>query len=200
LIVFGATGATGKLVIDQAIAAGHVVTAFVRSPDYKAPPGVNVVTGSVLDAVAVTGAIRGHDAVFSGLGTKPWRHEDICSQGTAVIAAAMKQVGVRRLVVMSSQGVGDSEIGGVAGSIAGALLRKSFRDKGVMEQALAATELDWTVLRPGMLTNGTARGTWRTGEHREVIGGKIARADVAAFALRELADNAWVRKCPSVVW
>jgi len=187
-------------VIDQAIAAAHEVTAFVRSPAFKAPPPVKVVTGSVLDADAVAAAIRGHDAVFSGLGTKPWRHEDICSQGTAVIAAAMKQVGVKRLVVMSSQGVGDSSVGALAKPFVSVLLRKSFHDKGVMEEALAATDLDWTALRPGLLTNGTARGAWRTGEQLELVGGKIARADVAAFALRELAENAWVRKRPVVVW
>jgi putative NADH-flavin reductase len=199
LIVFGATGATGRQVIDRALAAGHVVTAFARDTAFE-HEGVKVIHGNVLDQPGVTAAIRGHDAVFSGLGTKPWKHEDICSQGTRVIAAGMKEAGVKRIVVISSQGVGDSSVGTFAKPFVSLFLGKSFRDKAVMEDELAATDLEWTIVRPGMLTNGKSRGTWRAGEHGELAGGMISRADVAAFTLRELADNTWLRKRPSVAW
>ncbi len=77
-------------ILKQAPALGHRVTAFARSNKLS---DVTVVTGSVLDEIAVTNAIRGHDAVPSCLGTRPWRHENICSEGVRVIAKAMQTTG-----------------------------------------------------------------------------------------------------------
>jgi len=188
LVVFGATGATGKLVGDQAIAAGHEVT---RS---------TVRFGTEGELAQATELVRGHDAVLSCLGTRPWRHVDICSDGTRVIAAAMAGAGVRRLIVMSSQGVGDSKIGGVGGVFANALLGRSFRDKGKMEDQLQGAPLDWICVRPGLLTNGPARGTWRAADDGSLVGGKISRADVAAFMLAQLAVDEWVRRRPVLIW
>jgi putative NADH-flavin reductase len=194
LIVFGASGGTGRAVL----AAAETATAFVRDP--AALDGRDhVVTGSVLDPAQVEAAIRGHDVVISALGTRPWRHQDICSEGTRVIATAMAAAGVRRLLCVSSQGVGDSRLG-TAGNMFGFVLRRSFRDKAAMEQMLEATDLDWTVVRPGMLTNGAARGRWRAAEGGDLVGGKIARTDVAAFMLEEATANEWVRRRPTLVW
>jgi putative NADH-flavin reductase len=176
------------LVGDQAIAAGHEVT---RS---------TVRFGSEGDLAQATELLRGHDVVISCLGTRPWRHVDICSGGTRVICAAMAAAGVRRLIVMSSLGVGDSKIGGVEGAIANALLGRSFRDKGKMEEELRATTLDWVCVRPGRLTNGPARGIWRTADDGSLVGGKISRADVAAFMLAQLTLDEWVRRRPVLVW
>ncbi|MEO7092432.1 MAG: NAD(P)H-binding protein, partial [Polyangiales bacterium] len=95
LVVFGATGATGKLVVEQAIAAGHEVTLS------------KVRFGTEGELAQTTELVGGHDVVLSCLGTRPWKHVNICSEGTRVIAAAMGGAGVRRLIAMSSQGVGD---------------------------------------------------------------------------------------------
>jgi putative NADH-flavin reductase len=200
LIVFGASGGTGRAVVEQASAVGHEVTAFVRSPDFTAVPAVNIVRGSVLDRSAVTAAVRGHDAVFSALGTRPWRHEDISSQGTAVISAAMAAAGVHRIIVVSTQGIGNSSVGTMTKPIVALILRKAFHDKAMMEEALAATDLEWTIVRPGLLTNGKPRGEWRTDDQGVLRGGKIARADVAAFVVKELTEKQWVRKRPTLVW
>ena len=194
VIVFGASGGTGRCVL----AASADATAFVRDPAALDGRG-NIVTGSVLDSAQVEAAIRGHDVVISALGTRPWRHQDICSEGTRVIATAMAAAGVRRLLCVSSQGVGDSKMG-TAGNMFGFVLRRSFRDKAAMEALLDTTDLDWTVVRPGMLTNGAARGTWRAADGGELVGGKIARADVAAFMLKEATANEWVRRRPTLVW
>jgi len=101
LIVFGGTGATGRALIEQAADTGHTVTAFVRSPDKLGSlrERVRVVTGEVFDEASVAAAIRGHDVVLSALGTRPWRHVDICAGGTRIIARAMRSVGVRRIIV-----------------------------------------------------------------------------------------------------
>jgi putative NADH-flavin reductase len=197
LIVFGATGATGLSFIDQALAAGHEVTAFARSPlESKA----RVVQGNVLDEAQVTEAIRGHDVVISCLGTRPWRHQDICSQGVATIIPAMKATGVRRLIAMSTQGIGDSKLGAFARVGASLVLHKAFADKERMEDAIAASDLDWTVVRPGLLNNSKPRGTWRAADDGSLVGGRICRADTAAFMLQQIESTQWLRRRPVVVW
>jgi putative NADH-flavin reductase len=204
IIVFGATGGSGRAAIDQAIAAGHEVTAFVRRPEALTgiDKRVKIVAGDATDTAAVTAAIAGHDVVISGLGTRPWRHRDICSEGTRAIIAGMQASGVRRVIVMSSLGVGDSwQHTGLALKIGGAiLLRKAFRDKAAMEDLLRATDLDWIVVRPGLLTNGKARGRWRAADDGSLRSGSISRADTAAFMLAQLTSNEWLRRLPIVVW
>ena len=201
LIVFGATGNTGVEVLRQGRDRGHTMTAFVRSADKLAGiDGITVTTGDVLDETQVTTAIRGHDVVLSCLGTRPWRHTDICSGGTRVIAAAMRAAGVKRLIVLSTQGIGDSTLGALGKVGAAVVLRKAFRDKAVMEDELATTDLDWIVVRPGLLTNGKPRGSWRSSIDNTLHGGKIARADVAAFMLQQLSSDEWLRKRPVIVY
>ncbi len=196
LIVFGATGNTGLEILKQAPALGHAVTAFARSTKL---PGVTI-TGSVLDETAVTDAIRGHDAVLSCLGTRPWRHENICSDGVRAIAKAMQTTGVKRLIALSTQGAGDSEVATLMKPLASVVLGRAFRDKEVMERELESTQLDWIVVRPGLLTNGAGRGTWRVSTTNELRGGKIARADVAAFMLQQLEARDYVGKRPVIVY
>src|SRR5262245_31754768 len=105
LLVFGATGGTGRALLEQGCAAGHDMAAFVRDAARLAgtSDGIDVIIGDVLDEAAVTDAVRGRDAILSCLGTRPWRHVDICSSGTRVIARAMAAEGVKRLIVLSSQ-------------------------------------------------------------------------------------------------
>jgi putative NADH-flavin reductase len=201
LTVFGVTGGTGQSVVAQACAAGHEVTAFARSPEKIVPhTRLRIVKGDVFDLAQVTDAVRGRDAVLTCLGTRPWRHVDICSGGARVISAAMAATGVKRLVAMSSQGVGDSRLGTIVGPVASVVIRKSLRDKGMMEEQLSTTTLDWVCVRPGLLTNGAARGKWRAVDDGSLVGGKISRADVAAFMLAQLADDRWVRRRPVLVW
>jgi putative NADH-flavin reductase len=197
LIVFGATGGTGLSIIDQALAAGHEVTAFARSPfESKA----KVVQGNVLDPAQVADAIRGHDVVFSCLGTRPWRHTNICSVGSASIMAAMKTAGVRRFIAMSTQGIGDSKMSLLGRIGARLFLRKAFADKDVMEKLIEATDLDWIIVRPGFMTSGKARGKWRAADDASIVGGMICRADVATFMLQQIESTEWLRRRPVIVW
>jgi putative NADH-flavin reductase len=197
LIVFGATGGTGLSFIDQALAAGHEVTAFVRSPfESKA----RVVQGNVLDPAQVTEAVRGHDVVVTCLGTRPWRHVDICSGSIAAMIPAMKANGIRRVVAMSTQGIGDSKMGTFGKIGAAIVLRKAFADKAKMEATLAETDLDWIVVRPGLLTNGKPRGTWRAADDGSIVGGSISRVDTATFMLQQIESTEWLRRRPVVVW
>jgi putative NADH-flavin reductase len=198
LVIFGATGGTGQQLVEQALAAGHDVTVFARRGGTMSR--ARVVTGDVLDHATVAEAVAGHDAVLSALGTRPWKHVDICAGGIASILSAMQAAGVPRIIAMSSQGVGDSKLDKLGTLGAQLLLGKSFRDKHAMEIRLADSDRDWVVVRPGMLVNGPARGAWRCDVDGEIVGGKICRADVAAFMLQQLESDEWLRKRPVVVW
>jgi len=193
LIVFGPTGGTGLELLSQGLAAGHEMTAFSRRAfDTQA----RIVLGDVHDRAAVAEAIRGHDVVLSALGTRPWRHVDICSQGIASILAGSP----RRVIAMSSLGVGEPKAGLIVRMGAALLLRKAFRDKLVMERMLEESSVPWIVVRPGFLTNGAARGRWRVADDGTLGNGKISRADTATFMLQQVASDEWLRKRPVVVW
>jgi putative NADH-flavin reductase len=197
LIVFGPSGGTGRELIAQGLAAGHEVTAFSRR-ELDTP--ATLVVGNVLDRAAVESAVRGHDVVLSALGTRPWRHVDICSGGVAAMIPAMQAAGVRRIIAMSSLGVGEPKAGLVVRVGGAILLRKAFRDKAAMEQLLADSDLDWIAVRPGFLTSGKARGTSRVADDGSLKGGRISRADTASFMLQQLASPEWLRKRPVIVW
>lgn len=220
VIVFGATGNTGRALLEQGTAAGHEMTAFTRKPlaprrprasstsvgapalSGSAAPEPRVILGDVLDLAAVAAAVKGHDAVMSCLGTRPWRHVDICSGGVATIIPAMQSEGMKRIVAMSSLGVGEKNEhrGGVVIRLGGwLLLRKAFRDKLAMERSLAQTALDWVVVRPGFLTDGKPKAKWRVADDGSLSGGTISRADTAAFMLQQLTSNEWLRKRPVLV-
>jgi putative NADH-flavin reductase len=204
LIVFGATGGTGQQLVEQALAAGHAVTVFARRGGAGVQPPTmsraRVVTGDVLDRATVAEAVAGHDAVLSALGARPWKHVDVCSGGIASSLPAMQAAGVQRVIAMSSQGVGDSKLDKLGTLGASLLLGKSFRDKLAMEVMLADSDREWIVVRPGMLGNSAPRGAWRCDVDGEIVGGKICRADVAAFMLQQLESDEWLRKRPVVVW
>src|SRR5262249_39202139 len=106
IAVFGATGATGRQVVDQALEAGHEVTALVRSPASLGVrhPRLEVVTGDVKQPQAVEAVVRGQDAVISALGTNQRGPVSVCGDGVRAILAAMARHAVRRLVVVSAHG------------------------------------------------------------------------------------------------
>ena len=206
IIVFGPTGGTGQQLVAQALAAGHEVTAFTRNPGAIAPrPGLTVAVGQTLDANAVERAIAGHDAVLCALGGQPWRRRArVCSSAVRNIVPSMAKHGVRRIVAISTFGAGNSrpQVGWFARTVLfGLVLRSEVADKEAMERELTASDLDWTVVRIGLLTDGEARGTWRAADDNSIQGmGKIARADVAAFMLAQLESGTWVRRRPALMY
>ena len=201
LAVFGATGGVGRQIVEQALAAGHSVAALARDAG-KLPiqhDRLAVVAGNVLDRGAVERTLAGADAVFVSLGNTPDNPEMIVSQGTAVIIAAMQAGGVPRLIVISSLGVGDSkdQVPFFFKALIATALRHAFQDKEAQEKLVRASSLDWTIIRPGGLTDGPATGSYRAGLERS-IGGQVARADVAAFALSQLASDEYIGKTPAI--
>lgn len=199
LALFGATGRTGRCLLEQALAAGHRVTAFARRPE-RLPTGqpmLTVVAGDVLDPAAVDRAVRGQDAVLSALGIRPWTREPVLIEGTRHILTAMERHGVPRFICESSFGVGDSkeQAGWFTCFMIGLLMGRLFRQKELQESLIRQSRVDWIIVRPARLINGSRRGRYRAAEQlRPGLFGSISRADVAEFMLKQLTDDTWLRK------
>jgi putative NADH-flavin reductase len=205
VIIFGSTGGTGRLLIERVLQAGHTATAFARDTSAIRPqPGLTIVNGRVSDAASVEAAIAEQDAVLSGLGGRPWRTTPVCGPAIHNIVAAMTKHGVRRIVATSTQGAGDTRgnVGWMARAfLFGLVLRNEVADKEAMERHLEASDLDWTVVRVGILTNNAARGTFRAADDGSIRGmAKIARADVANFIVAQLKDETWIRRMPVIMY
>lgn len=203
IAVFGATGGTGREVVKQALAAGHQVTALARDPSRLAgsDPNLTVVAGSVLEAAPVLQALQGADAAIVSLGNTANNPDYVVSQGTEVILDAVGQLGgPRRIVVVSSIGVGDSkdQVSFAFKMLMSTVLRKPMEDKERQEALVKASGLDWIIVRPGGLTDGPATGQYRAGLDPTISAGQVARADVAAFVLQQLTDDTYLRQAPAI--
>ena len=208
LLIIGATGGTGRALVDQALEQGHTVTALVRNPakvrvDHH---NLTVIKGNVLDFDSVDKGVQGKDAVLSALGHKRWFiRTTILSRGTENIVAAMEKHGVKRLVCETSLGVGNSR--GRLGLyytlfVIPFITFFYFMDKGRQEQIIRKSSLDWVIVRPGQLTNGRRRGVYRHGERigNYVLTVGISRADVADFMLKQLTDNSYIHRTPGLAY
>lgn len=206
VLIVGATGGTVRRLVEQALERGFWVTALVRNPSQLQleHQRLAVIKGDVLDAASVDAAMRGQGAVLSALGHKRYFYPNrILSEGTGNVLRAMETHGARRLVCMSSLGIGDSA--GRMGLfytlfVIPFILPFYFWDKARQERAVARSSSDWTIVRPGALTNGSRRGSvrhgGRIGSFIWTVG--VSRADVAAFMLEQLASSAYLRTAVGV--
>jgi putative NADH-flavin reductase len=206
VLIVGATGGTGRQLVEQALERGHTVTALARDPSALRVehPRLTVVRGNVLDYQSVEAAVRGQDAVVSALGHKrffgPAR---ILSEGTGNVLRAMETHHVQRFVCETALGIGNSA--GRMGVyytffVVPIILPFYFWDKTRQEQLIAASQVDWVIVRPGLLTNGAKRGRYR---HGQTAGSflrtvRISRADVADFMLNQMTENTYLRTAAGV--
>ena len=208
ILIIGARGGTGSQLLAQALEQGYFVTAFLHAPANISVehPHLTVVQGDVLDYSSVEKAVRSQDAVISALGHKrffvPTR---ILSEGTRNVLRAMEAHRVRRFVCETSLGIGDS-VGrmGLYYSlfVIPLILPFYFWDKTRQERLIAASHLEWVIVRPAVLTNEKMRGAYRCGRR---IGSflwtaRIARGDVARFMLKQLADSENLGTAVGVCW
>ena len=155
LFVLGATGGTGRAIVEQARDRGHLVTAFVRSPEKlgRLHDGVKVIEGDPRDAHALRAALSDHDAVLSALGPRGMGPTTLVGDSARSTVAAMQATGVRRLLVVGVAVLFEHD--GLLNAIARrTFLRYVARDSAEMERVVGASDLDWTVARPPRLTNG----------------------------------------------
>lgn len=206
VLIIGATGGTGRAVVSAAKAAGHEVTALVRSAEKAAGlPIDHLLEGSVMDPVALARAMKGVDAVISVLGPNklsPIREVRLLSQATEVMVQQMQQAGVRRFICVTGMGAGDSRgHGGVLfdGLFFPLLLRKIYQDKNRQEALIKSSDLDWIIVRPSVLSDRPGRQSYSAMTDLSAFhGGSIARADVAHFLVQQLSSDDWLRKTPLI--
>jgi putative NADH-flavin reductase len=216
LTIFGATGGIGGQLLEQAVAAGHEVTAVVRDPSKLGPGrnGVRVVRAdlSAPEPGVLDSAVAGADAVLSGVGPRPMTKAGVAEDGTRAIVRAMQATGVRRIVVVSAAPIStvpspgrpnppgrDPGEGFVMRNLltpfAKTVMRERYADLALMEDVLRASDLDWTIFRPPRLTSRRLRGRYRTAYGKNLRGGGIiSRADVAHAMLAALGQPATVRQ------
>jgi putative NADH-flavin reductase len=201
IVVFGANGPTGRQVVAQALAAGHEVTAFVRDAAAfdLAHEHLRVAVGDTLrDDAKVADAVRGQDVVVSALGRRAsFKSENLIRLSLQSIVSAMERNGVRRVILVSAFGVGDSRRDAplIPRIMYRLLLTDIFADKKAAEDDLRRSSVDWIVAYPVLLTDGPLTGRYRVGERLELSGmPKVSRADVAHFVLSQLESRDYVRK------
>ncbi len=197
IIVFGATGGVGRLVVKQALEEGFDVTAFVRTPDKLKATGdrLTIVQGDAFHVEQVAAAIAGHDAVVSCLGSNQGmkKSDDLRTMAKNIVAG-MQQHGVKRIVYTASAGIND-ELPGIGGKVMMGVLKQVLIDHRAAVDAIEEAGVDYTIVRPMGLTNDSFSGKYREAETG--VPGKsrtIPRADVAHFILKALGDATYENK------
>ena len=169
LLLLGATGGTGRLIVQEAVAAGHEVVALVRDKAKAGSlTGATLFKGDARDRASLGAALVGCRGVISALGTKlsPFREVTLLSNATRALVGAMEEQGVRRLVCITGLGAGDSRgHGGFVFDrlIMPLLLRNVYADKDRQETIVRRSNLDWTLVRPMVLTTSPRQVNWRHG-------------------------------------
>jgi putative NADH-flavin reductase len=205
LTIIAATGGIGRQALEQALAAGHDVTAVVRDPSRLSSAVRTVAVDlAAADPAALEPAVAGADAVLSALGPRSSAEAGVASRGTGAVVAAMQATGVRRIVVVSAAPISTVPSPGrptpprhdpgdgvlmryLASPVVKAVFRKPYADLALMEDILRDSGLDWTVVRPPRLTDGPLTGTYRTAFGQNLRRGVlVSRADVAHLMLRVL--------------
>jgi putative NADH-flavin reductase len=219
LTIFAATGGIGRQALEQAVAAGHDVTAGVRNPR-KLSRQVRTVTADLAtpDVAALESAVAGADAVLSGLGPRSNSEAGIAWRGTRAIVQAMQATDVRRIVVVSAAPIGTVPSPGrpkppkhdpgdgffmrnLFGPLVKAALRKHYADLALMEDVLWSSDLDWTIVRPPRLTDGPLTGTYRRAYGQNLRRGfLISRADVAHLMLRALEQPETIKQTIGIAY
>ena len=208
VLIVGATGGTGRQLVEQALERGYAVTALVRHPSTLRAehPRLRVMRGDVLDYPSVEAAMQTQEVVLCALGHKRFfRPTRILSEGTRNILGAMETHGVRRLVCETALGIGDSA-GRMGLSytffVIPFILPFYFWDKTRQERLIAASRVQWVIVRPGALTDGAKRNRYTHGQRvgSVVKTERISRADVADFMLNQMTDNTYLSAAPGVCW
>jgi putative NADH-flavin reductase len=205
LLIFGASGATGIHLVEQALTGGHEVTAFVRDERKLSisHPKLSQIQGNVGDAKSVQKAVAGQDAVFSALGAhRVYQFDPIVVNGLTYIINAMSDLKVKRLIYLSTMAVEATrgQAGFVIRALAPTLLRYEIRGHEIREKIIQDSSLQWTIVRAPILTNGRLTETYRTESnlHSKQFATKLSRADVAHCMLAQLNQGYFIKKAVCV--
>ena len=205
VVVFGASGGTGKQVVLQLLEAGHLVTAFVRtSLKFNLQHlNLNVFQGDVLDAEKVEQAIAGQDAVISALGPTRTSVPDMMETAAKNIISAMQKHGVKRLISTTGAGVDDPQdrpklFDKAMKKLLTLMAEDVLRDSEANVNLIRSSNLDWTIVRFPRLINGAHTGQYRVGYIGKDSGIQLSRADAADFIVNALGNGEYIHKAPVV--
>ncbi|MDQ2906827.1 MAG: SDR family oxidoreductase [Chloroflexota bacterium] len=205
LAIFGASGRTGKPLVEQSLAAGHDIVALVRTPAKMTiqDPRLTVVQGDAMKAADVEKVVQGADAVLIALGHSKDSPRDMQTLATQHIVAAMEKYGVKRIVGLTGAGVDAPQdkpklmnhvIKIALKTMSGDVLKDSERYIGVIRNS----GLDWVIVRGPMLNEGPHTGKYRVGWVGVNTSARISRADVADFMLKQATDTTYLHQLPMI--
>jgi putative NADH-flavin reductase len=207
VLIFGATGDTGRLLVSYGLQQNHGITAFVRHPSKLKIQHQNltVVKGDVNNLEIVESALESHDGAISALGAStPFKRNPALVKGVDNIVKAMHRQKVSRFIYQSFIGVSEyrSELGFVFDKLMPLVMSNVIKDHEAKEESIVNSNLQWTIIRCSMLTNGPATRKYRDGEHltSPFILPTISRADVAEFMIKQLTDNKYNYKKPRLMY
>jgi putative NADH-flavin reductase len=213
IAIFGASGATGKLLTERSLALSYNITALVRNPDsFPFKDQVRIIQGSAFDPAAIAATIKGADVVLSALGAKsPFKKEDVLARAVPLIVKSMTELGVKRIVALGSAGAETTSLDKqpayrrwiVQKIVYNYLLKYPVEEQIAQFKILSASNLDWTMVMPPMLTNSPGRGASRIridGDALPRNGARISRSDVAGFMMRQIDSTDWLRKGVYITW
>ena len=202
VVVFGATGGTGRAVIENALSAGHAVTAFARRADRIVPAdGLTVIQGDVMDSAQVAPALDGQDAVVISLGNsqnpfalllgaRRTTPRDVCEVGTQNILAALPKDRDIPIIVIGAFGTGDTarNLPVMFKLFYRLILREQMADKERQYALLKGSFARYTMIQPLALTDKPATGAWTASRDGRFGKSEVARADLATFIVQQLQE------------
>jgi len=205
IVVFGATGGTGRHVVFRALELGYTVAAYTRSPQKitETHPNLLVIEGEIGDAARIESAVRGAEAVISTLGPTDARARFVVAAGTENILASMKNSGVSRLVVTAGAGVPDPNdapkfINRFMDFLVRSVSRSVYEDMAKTVEVVRASGLDWTIVRVPMLTDHPGTGDVTAAWVGKGMGMRLSREDLAAFLVDQLRDDTYLHMAPAL--
>jgi putative NADH-flavin reductase len=209
VLIIGASRGIGLEMARAALRAGHNVRALARSAASMPIQDANLekVSGNALDRDTIRNALQDVDVVIQTLGVEfspraIFEGTTLFSESTRILVDAMKAAGVKRLIAVTGLGAGDSR--GHGGLLYDAalflLLKRVYDDKDVQEWIIKRSGLDWTIVRPGLLTDRPATGRYRVlTASADWQAGTVSRADVADFLVRQVDDRALIGTTPLLI-
>ena len=201
VIIFGATGRTGKYIVKEALAKGHDVTAFMRNELAMlntTHPGLKKIQGDVLMPNTVEEAIKGHDVVILAIGVNTNEPTSVLSRGTEHVVNAMQKHNIKRIICLSSAGIFENDSNFMFQKIIKPFFMKHiFHDKIKQLRVLEGSNLDWTLVRASQLIDIPWTGNIQI-SYDKPKKNKIGRADVADFIVAQIKESNNIKKMPII--